>query len=106
MCDSLGREAYTECLINEAIYMEKQSRQMSYYEDQEDYYFHHVLPNFFKRQIAPPKGYWRTKEGVTMPIKEMTDSHLNNAIKMLERKGLHNQELTNEQIRRLKKCKA
>ena len=32
-------------------------------------------------------GYWRTRDGVEMKVAEMTDSHLDNAIKLFERTG-------------------
>ena len=35
-----------------------------------------------------PEGMWKTKEGRVIPIASMTDSHLENTIKLFERKGL------------------
>lgn len=36
------------------------------------------------REAAEPK--WRTREGVVIPVRDMTDSHLTNAIRFLERR--------------------
>ena len=43
-----------------------------------------------------PKNYqWKIKSGAVLNVKDMTDSHLRNAINMLER-YLHEQEIINE----------
>ena len=40
-----------------------------------------------------PKNYqWRTKDGTVLDVKDMTDSHLQNSINMLE-KYLHEREI-------------
>jgi len=35
--------------------------------------------------VAPGKSMWKTKDGTMIPVKEMTDGHLLNAMKMLKR---------------------
>ena len=43
-----------------------------------------------------PKNYqWKTRNGTILNVKDMTDSHLRNAINLLE-KCLHEQEIINE----------
>jgi len=37
---------------------------------------------------APPIGLWRVSTGDLLPIKDMTESHLSNALTFLDRRGL------------------
>lgn len=41
------------------------------------------------RQRESKKLIWETKDGLRLPIQEMTDSHLNNAIECARRRTLH-----------------
>lgn len=38
--------------------------------------------------IPPPEGFWRTKSGKLLPIVEMSDDHLCNCLKLIQRKAV------------------
>jgi len=39
--------------------------------------------------IAVPDGFWRTREGVILAMTDMTDDHIENALRRMERSRLH-----------------
>ena len=66
---------------------------MSYYEDFECYYPEELLDEYFaEKQIyydieeKARSKIWTTKDGTKIPVKDMTDSHIQNIINLIKRK--------------------